>query len=1109
MLRINQSVSAKGALRYFDDALAQGDYYSEDERSIGVWGGRGAELLGLKGPVRRQDFAKLTANVHPVTGENLTPRTKENRTAGYDFTFSVPKSVSIYLALEPDSEVRRMVTESFTETMAAIEAEMKTRVRGVDDSGKQRDEDRTTGNAVWATFVHDTTRPVDGMPDPHLHIHAYVLNATFDEKETRWKAGLFRDLVADKSYWEASFNARLANRLAAHGYGIRRTQNHFELASVERSTIEKFSRRTQEIERQELAYWAAFLEKARVLAEAKDISRFEAECLLVGKPGAKPEEIKAMVLAEIGAKSRESKNKGELDAGRRLEHWKAQMTPEELKSLSLAVVKQTRSADLLTRQEAQDLAINELFERSSVIGRRKIAALTLRKGIGSLSVREADRFAENDSRLVGDNKKVTTHAVLKEERLSVKNIKAGKGSVKALDAQREWSRQIPSPTDHQKAVAHLLETTDQFSLIRGRAGTGKTTMMKSAVQLLEQYSGQTVAVFAPSSSSTEELRNVGFENADTFQMLEKNLGLQEQTKGKIIWIDEAGFLGAKQMAWLTEFARENALRVILSGDSAQHHAVERGDSLRVLEASDALEPVSLTEIFRQTDPQLKSIVKNLSEGYVDKAIDALIAQSRMIEIEEESERLTALVDKHLEGIEAGKQCLIVAPTHAEGRAIATRVRAALLSRALITEPDVEMVRLQNTGWTEAQRSDRASYQPGQVVEFHRRCAGFGKNDQWEVKELGPEGVIVSHARRGERILPLDQAHSFAVYTKERLALAVGDTVRLTKNHHHDDHRFINNDVLKVARMDGHELTLSNGKVMDTRKLLHLDQGHVVTSHSSQGRTVDQVLVSVPISTFNLVNTAQFYVSLSRARETALAFTESGAALREAVAENLSERLSALELIGEVKRPNKRPRPAKAEKKAKQLEQANQAQQDRVLLAKLYKAGRLRPAKDLPIKIETLQRLLVVLDENDRVIYEPTILRRLAALARAAQTAENRYNAALTDQMRKKGAQITRIECLIEAQRAELAAAQASSGDSEEIHQRMDRLSARLGTVHRVRDGHGLYATKVEELAEEKLRRKEPQLAKERDAALATKRRSQAAARAQTISAEQVVTRAQE
>jgi hypothetical protein len=166
-----------------------------------------------------------------------------------------------------------------------------------------------------------------------------------------------------------------------------------------------------------------------------------------------------------------------------------------------------------------------------------------------------------------------------------------------------------------------------------------------------------------------------------------------------------------------------------------------------------------------------------------------------------------------------------------------------------------------------------------------------------------------------------------------------------------------------------------------------------------------------------------------------------------------------------------------------------------LLAKLYKAGRLRPAKDLPNKIETLQRLLIVLDENDRVIYEPTIVRRLAALAREAQSAENRYNAALADRMREKGEQITRLEGMIDAQRAELGAAQASSGDSEAIRRRMDRLAARLGKVHRIRDSHGLYATKVEELAEDKLRRKEPQLAKERDAALATKRRSQAAARA--------------
>lgn len=177
MLRINQSVSAKGALRYFDEALARGDYYSKNECSIGAWGGEAVEMLGLGGSMQRQDFAKLTANIHPGTGGNLTPRTKENRTAGYDFTFSVPKSISLFLALELNSEVHEMVMESFRETMSAIEAEMKTRVRGADEEGKQRDDERTSGNAVWASFVHDTTRPVDGMPDPHLHIHAYVLNA--------------------------------------------------------------------------------------------------------------------------------------------------------------------------------------------------------------------------------------------------------------------------------------------------------------------------------------------------------------------------------------------------------------------------------------------------------------------------------------------------------------------------------------------------------------------------------------------------------------------------------------------------------------------------------------------------------------------------------------------------------------------------------------------------------------------------------------------------------------------------------------------------------------------------------------------------------------------
>jgi conjugative relaxase-like TrwC/TraI family protein len=1086
MLTIGQSVSAKGALRYFDQELARGDYYSEKERRIGTWDGEGAKLLGLSGLVKRQDFANLTANINPLTHEKLTLRTKENRTAGYDFTFSIPKSLSLYLAIENDNEAREMVTKSFRETMQAIESEMSTRVRGVDGQGLQRkDEVRLTGNSIWASFVHDTTRPIDGMPDPHFHIHAYILNATFDTQENRWKAGQFRDLVANKSYWEASFNARLAERLTARGFGIRRTERHFELAGVSRELIEKFSKRTQEIERQSHEYLAAFEEKARTLAEAKDISRLEAKRLLLGDPAASPEKIKAQVLSEVGAKSRESKSKGEKDPQKRLENWKSQMTQEQLQSLSRASVLTASHVDLLMRQKAQDLAISESFERYSVATRKKIASLALRRGVGTLSVREADHFTERDTRLIGDDKRVTTQAVLAEERQSIEYIRAGKNTLEALDRHSEWIRQFPSPTEHQAAIGHLLTTRDQFSLIQGRAGTGKTTLMNIAVNQLEKYGRQSVAVFAPSSAAVEVLRAEGFEHAETFQMLEKNRQLQEKSQGSILWVDEAGFLSAKQMAWLTDFARANGSRVILSGDSAQHHAVERGDALRVLEAAGALQPQSLTEIFRQRDPELRAIVKNLSDGFVDRAVDRLIEQNRLVEIEEEPERSAAIVDKHLEGVLAGKSSLIVAPTHEEGRAITIRVREALRASGFLAGNDIDLVRLQNTGWTDAQRADAMSYKVGQVIEFQQAGAGFAKDQQWNVSAIDNGTVTVSRDGHPDRILPLEATHRFAVYDKERLALAVGDAVRITKNHFYDLHRFINNDVLRVASIDGQKITLNNGKVMNANALLHLDQGHVVTSHASQGKTVDQVLVSVPIDTFNLVNTAQFYVSISRARETALVYTESASALREAVAENIHSRLSALELTGEIERPKRAERTAKPDVKKQRGQKAQDTKRDKALLAELYKTGRLRPAKEPALQSETLQRLLIVLQDQEREKFEPTLLRRLAALSRQAESAEYTYNRSLSDYVRSKTEQIERIETKLESWvnriREKIGAGIVALRD------RLKQLENRLNAVQTIKEDNGLYNPKVNELAEDKLRQDQPELAKRRDDALRLKR----------------------
>jgi hypothetical protein len=150
-----------------------------------------------------------------------------------------------------------------------------------------------------------------------------------------------------------------------------------------------------------------------------------------------------------------------------------------------------------------------------------------------------------------------------------------------------------------------------------------------------------------------------------------------------------------------------------------------------------------------------------------------------------------------------------------------------------------------------------------------------------VGRCSSESVVVvkdGHAK----LLPLAQAKSFNVYTQEEFALAVGDSLRITKNFRVGTSRFSNNELCTVTAIDGESITVGGGGVIKRSGPLHLDQGVAVTSHASQGKTVDRVIVSVPVAAFSQTNEAQFYVSMSRARHAMHLYTDSKVALKQAV-----------------------------------------------------------------------------------------------------------------------------------------------------------------------------------------------------------------------------------
>ncbi|MGB6725054.1 MAG: MobF family relaxase, partial [Terracidiphilus sp.] len=876
MLSVTPSVNAEASKDYFTRHMDR-DYYLRDSAEFpGEWHGRGAQMLGLSGQVDKESYFRLCDNINPATGEPLTPRTKADRRVSYDFTFNAPKSVTLAYELGDDPRIEAVFRDSVKETMEEMENKMKVRVRS-----DGRDENRLACNMVWAEFIHRTARPVteDGvtLPDPHLHCHAVALNASYDPVEGRWKAGQFETLVRDKGYYQAAFHSRLAQKIAALGYGIERDGKSFRIVGIDRATCEEFSRRTEIIEK-----------KARELG--------------ITDPDVK---------GKLGQWTREAKPEEQMDIRELRKEWLKRLGDGQRDAIVEARRGQETAA--LGAKEAVDYALSDCFERQSAVTHKNLLKTALIQSFGKAGVEEVREAVMQRPEILQREFKgqryVTTEDVLKEEQDIVDFVQQGRGTRSKLGGGRTMDLDPALSREQREAALMILNSRDRVTALKGGAGTGKTRMLLSTVSAI-RAAGREVYAFAPSADAADVLQNDGFGDAQTVERVLVDKQMQAKMRAGVILVDESGLLSVKDAKRLFDLAKEQDARLLLVGDSGQHKAVERGDALRILEQSAAVRVASLKEIRRQTNEDYRKAVKAISEGdalgqngrtRLQEGIEALDKMGSIVEdcSEDRYRRIARdyadVISQRRWNPKAGgwqnKSSLVVSPTHREADNVTQAIRQVLKESGKLSAKEREFITLRPLNLTQAERSDFANYRMGEVVQFHQNAKGFMRGERATVKSAGLTGVRVARADGSEAVVPLAEAGKFQVYRPQKLAIAPGEKIRITRNGYvpearpgiKGDKTRLNNGA--IYEVDGFtasgDIRLANGFVVpkDYGGLAH---GYVVTSHASQGKTVDQVLIALGSESLAAASREQFYVSVSRGREGVRLYTDDKAAMMEAV-----------------------------------------------------------------------------------------------------------------------------------------------------------------------------------------------------------------------------------
>jgi conjugative relaxase-like TrwC/TraI family protein len=888
MLNIPKALNASQAQTYHKQEYtsAAQSYYKQGDEVKGEWQGKLAAGFGLSGEVGAREFSLLTEGRHPQTEAQLvkhraaaeytnadgtTTKSVEHR-AGWDATFSAPKSISLTALVGGDERVREAHAAAVTTALHELERYTQARIGGNNPA-------EATGKFIAAKFEHDTARPVNGYAAPQLHTHVVIFNVT-ERADGSTRALQERSFFESQQYATAVYQSALTYKMRSLGYEI----------EAGRSGAPEIKAYTQE-----------YLDASSLRSE-----KIRAEMEKSGRSGPEAAQIAALATRE----RKQTLSRDEVLASHKEVAAAFGSQPERV----IAAARERAATQELCpdknthAKEAVTYARDTLFEREAVADERKIMTAALRRGMGEATFaqvrdefqarREAGQFRSVEGPKYSSGRSFTTPETIAAEHANIACVRAGQNAVAPIMATAQAKEQANSREffneAQRRSVQEVLSSKDRVHGLQGLAGTGKTTTLE-AIREGAEKSGFTVEGFAPSSRAAAQLREAGIDatTLQSFLARGQNHPSANPEIRHLYMLDESSLASTKQMrAFLERLNAED--RVLVIGDTRQHQGVEAGRPFQQMQEA-GMQTSRLDQIMRQKDPELLKAVQHLATGETEKGVAMLAQQGRVTEIANGQDRITAIAKDYAAQPE---NTLVISPDNRSRQQINEAIRAELRSTNKLDDDNHKLQTLAHrSDMTGADRTWAARYNPGEVLQYTTGSKEYGiERDSFaRVQRVDTRTNTLTVEKDDGASVSYDprRLRGVNVYKEAEREFSTKDRLQFTAQN--KDLGVANRDLGTITHIEGGQITVQlDGKsersvTFDTAEFRQYDHGYAVTSHSSQGLTAGRVIANIDTdSSRSLINDRLAYVAISRAADDARVYTNDAETLGKRLATDISK-----------------------------------------------------------------------------------------------------------------------------------------------------------------------------------------------------------------------------